>query len=355
MYLHTGLVFEYTWIIKSKRGENMKPYLVDVPVRVNIWIRPECQRKQFDIIKKARPSILFLQSDGGRNDKEWDSIKKNRKIFDHEVDWDCQIHRIYESSNLGLYTMGQKVTDFIWSRVDRCIFLEDDHIPSVSFFSFCAELLEKYKDDERIEMICGNNILGKYSDAQPYDYFFTEVGWSIWGRATWKRAYINREFPFDYSQNEYIKRCLEYNMTPFWINKAKHYCQGELHDNHVPGSEYFNMANSVLFHRMSIVPTRNMISNIGEDGEHSCNSNKYWTKNIDVFNLKTYEINFPINHPKYLVDDKHYGKLYENKLRHEKKSLIYKIFFNLLRGIDLLVHGGLNEAIHRKLRHKIET
>lgn len=52
----------------------MKPWLVDVPVRVQVWIRPECQKAQFEVIKKARPSILFLISDGGRNEKEFQSV-----------------------------------------------------------------------------------------------------------------------------------------------------------------------------------------------------------------------------------------------------------------------------------------
>lgn len=56
----------------------MKPYLVDVPVKVNIWTRPECQRKQFEVIKQARPSILFVTSDGGRNEREWQLIYQNR-------------------------------------------------------------------------------------------------------------------------------------------------------------------------------------------------------------------------------------------------------------------------------------
>ena len=132
----------------------LKPYLVDVPVRVNIWIRPECQRKQFEVLKQARPSIIFLQSDGGRNEKEWEAIRKNRKIFEEEVDWDCTIHKLYEEENQGLYTMGKKVSKYIWEHVDRCIFLEDDFIPAVSFFQYCAELLEKYKDDTRISCIC---------------------------------------------------------------------------------------------------------------------------------------------------------------------------------------------------------
>ena len=62
----------------------MKPYLVDVPVKINIWIRPECQRKQFEVIKKARPSVLFVTSDGGRNDQEWELIYQNRKIYDED-------------------------------------------------------------------------------------------------------------------------------------------------------------------------------------------------------------------------------------------------------------------------------
>lgn len=128
----------------------MKPYLVDVPVKINIWTRPECQRKQFEVIKQARPSILFVTSDGGRNEREWQLIYQNRKIYDEEIDWDCKVYKLYMDHNLGMYAMGEKRTELIWNTVDRCIMLEDDILPSVSFFQYCAELLEKYKDDERI-------------------------------------------------------------------------------------------------------------------------------------------------------------------------------------------------------------
>lgn len=112
----------------------MKPYLVDVPVKINIWIRPECQRRQFEIIKQARPSILFVTSDGGRNEKEWELIKQNRKIYDEEIDWECKVYKLYMDHNLGLYAMGKERENLIWNTVDRCIMLEDDILPSVSFF-----------------------------------------------------------------------------------------------------------------------------------------------------------------------------------------------------------------------------
>lgn len=79
----------------------LKKYLVDIPVRINIWIRPECQRRQFEVIKKARPSILFIQSDGGRNDEEWQAIYANRKMIDEGIDWDCQVYRLYEEKIMG--------------------------------------------------------------------------------------------------------------------------------------------------------------------------------------------------------------------------------------------------------------
>ena len=185
----------------------MKPYLVDVPVRVNIWIRPECQKKQFEVIKKARPSILFLVSDGGRNEKEWEAIRENRKLIDEGIDWECEVYRIYEEKNNGLYAMGKKGSELIWSKVDRCVFLEDDYVPSVSYFQFCAELLEKYKDDERIEAICGMNHCGKWERASS-DYFFADEG-SIWGMAGWKRAYEQRDPSFAYGKDEYIMNLLK--------------------------------------------------------------------------------------------------------------------------------------------------
>ena len=119
--------------IKKQRQEvtRVQKYLVDVPVRINIWIRPECQRKQFEVLKQARPSILFLISDGGRNEKEWEAIRANRKIFEQEIDWECTVYKLYEDHNNGLYTMSRKGSELIWNTVDRCIFLEDDQLPAV--------------------------------------------------------------------------------------------------------------------------------------------------------------------------------------------------------------------------------
>lgn len=288
----------------------MKPYLVDIPVRVNIWIRPECQKKQFEILKEARPSIIFLQSDGGRNDKEWAAIYENRKLFDEGIDWDCTVYKIYENENQGLYAMGRKVAKLIWETVDRCVFLEDDILPSVSFFKYCAELLEYYKDDMRIESICGMNHLG-VSENVNSDYFFSRQG-SIWGTATWKRSVEMRDKEFSYKDDSYIMDLLKQRTkrNPTFKRKMIGYTQDPLYDGHVAGGEFFHSLAMYQHNQLQIIPKVNLISNIGctNDSAHA-DSIKNLPRGLRrLFNMKTYEMEFPLKHAKFVIPDVEYEK-----------------------------------------------
>lgn len=287
--------------------EGKRPFLVDVPVRVNIWIRPECQRSQFEVLKKACPSTIILQSDGGRNEKEWNSIRENRKLFDEEIDWNCKIYKFYEEQNLGLYTMGKKITNFIWEHFDRCIFLEDDQIPAVSFFRFCAELLEKYKDDYRISRICGTNSVGTWDDASS-DYFFSNDG-SIWGTATWKRVIEQRDVKFAYGKDAYVMNLFKKQTCPSIYKLLEGYTKNQYYGGHVAGSEFWIEFCKVAYNQLQIIPRRNLISNIGY-GEGSAHANGASIKGAipKYMFLPIYELEFPIKHPQYIIPDNEYSK-----------------------------------------------
>lgn len=288
----------------------MKPYLVDVPVKVKIWIRPECQRKQFEVLKQARPSILFIQSDGGRNEKEWEAIYENRKLFDEGIDWECTVYKIYENKNLGLYAIGKKVAKVIWENVDRCISLEDDILPSVSFFKYCAELLEYYKDDMRIESICGMNHLG-VSENVSSDYFFSRQG-SIWGTATWKRSVEMRDKEFSYKDDPYVMDLLKQRTkrNPTFKRKMIGYTQDPLYDGHVAGSEFFRSLAMYQHNQLQIIPKVNLISNIGctDDSAHADSLRNLPRGIRKIFNMKTYEMEFPLKHAKFVIPDVEYEK-----------------------------------------------
>ena len=98
-------------------------------------------------------------------------VEESRRIVDN-IDWVCDVHKIYSEINQGLYTTMWDAFDYIFSLFERVIVLEDDVVPTESFFTFTSELLEKYKDDKRIQRISGMNFLGEYPLDLNKDYFF---------------------------------------------------------------------------------------------------------------------------------------------------------------------------------------
>lgn len=339
----------------------MREYLVDVPVAVYIWIRPELQRKQFEIIKEARPNVLLLLSDGGRNADEWEKININRRMYDEEIDWECKVFRQYESENQGLYAFGGKCRPFVWKHVDRCIFLEDDIMPSVSYFRFCEELLERYKDDNRICHISGMNMKGIYEEVTS-DYFFAKLS-NIWGVATWRRFNDCSYGDFEYANDPYIMGLLKEvkKIDKDVYNRLKYYPTNPFYEGHRAGGEFFFGAAGYLQNQLFIVPKVNLIRNMGlENSEHSDKLENLPKGMRKIFLLKRYELEFPLKHPKYVIDDAKYGVFYRRTMAvgHPFISAYRKI----ARSILCIKHGEMKKVIrkvkenmNRKIGKKVES
>lgn len=336
----------------------LKPYLVDVPLKFNIWIRPECQKQQMREICKARPSKLFIVSDGGRNEREWEAIQANRKLVDSSIDWDCEIVRLYADHNQGLYHTEMQAYETIFSQVDRCCFLEDDTIPSVSWFRFCADLLEKYKDDQRINMICGMNHLGNYTRPSS-DYFFSRMG-SVWGCASWKRVY-DQYYDFSYGKDPYIMDLLQHETAkhPSFQKKINAYAENEYYQGHKAFEEFFTEFGLYAQHQLFIVSSRNLVTNIGAtaDSAHFTEMNQVPKKLRGLFNMKRYELNFPLKDPKYVIPDYYYEKKVHEIMADEgawnktERFLEYKYLY-LKNGGSL--SDGIKKVIKRRMHQNQE-
>lgn len=333
-------------------SKQLKPYLVDVPVRVQVWIRPECQRKQFEVLKQARPSIMFLCSDGGRNEKEWAAIRENRAMFDNEIDWECKIYKLYETENKGLYGMGKKMNELIWSNADRCVFLEDDMVPSVSYFSYCAEVLEKFKDDERIVAVNGMNYMGIYEDVQA-DYFFTRYG-AIWGLATWRRV-VQQKNDFSYATDSYVMNLLLKNAKKSHglADQIVGYAKGELVNGHSPGGEFWYGLFVYSHNQLFVSPRKNMISNIGctEDGAHATEYKKLPKGIRRVFNMETYELDHQIKHTNYVIPDYDYEKYVDRVMGWNHPFIA---FYRKIEGVLRRLYYGDGKIMFKKLIRKIK-
>lgn len=129
-------------------------------------------------MKKARPSKLFLYQDGPRNERDLSGIDACRTIVAN-VDWECEVHQWFQEENQGCDPSEYLSQKWAFSFVDKCIVLEDDDVPSLSFFSFCKELLDRYEHDTRICMVAGFNP-EEITPNVSSDYFFSTT-FSIWG------------------------------------------------------------------------------------------------------------------------------------------------------------------------------
>lgn len=283
--------------------ENANQYKIDIPVLLIFFCRADKFGKVFEQVKAARPSKLYLYQDGARTEADREGIRKCREIAG-QVDWNCDIHMWYQESNVGCDPSEFLAQRWMFSQEEMGIVLEDDDVPSQSFFPFCKELLEKYKDDERINMICGMNNTG-VSEQVEDSYLFTTKG-SCWGWASWQRAVMLWDEKYPWLESEQELRNLrgqrlkkrEYDRLLQHVRKHKE--SGKAHYETIGGMDLY------LYNRLNIVPKYNMITNIGvgEETTHgAADIRKLPKRSQKLFYMKRYEIDFPLKHPRYMMPD----------------------------------------------------
>lgn len=275
---------------------------VDVSVLILFFNRPEPLAQVFAAVRQAKPARLFLYQDGPRSERDLPKMEACRRVVE-TVDWQCDVHRNYQSVNAGCNPSNFNAQRWAFSLTDKCIVLEDDSIPARSFFPFCKELLDRYADDERIAMICGFN-----SEEQwpcPYDYFFSS--WqSVWGWATWARVVNSWDPTYAWQDDPYAMRLLRdkvrgHAITPHMIRA----CQ----DHRSTGKAYYVsqlFSTLMLQSGLAIVPARNMVHNLG-----AVPGSTHYGSDLDtmprrlrrMFTMPVYELTTPLKHPPYIVED----------------------------------------------------
>ncbi|EED35468.1 methyltransferase FkbM [Luminiphilus syltensis NOR5-1B] len=172
-------------------------YVVKNPVLLRIFNRPEKVAVVMEVLRKVRPRELYLVGDGPRPDRgeaERALVNQARTVAT-DVDWDCEIHVKFYEDNVGGPTAGFEGISWFFCNVDKGIVLEDDNVPTLSFFRFCDELLELYREDERVGCITGNNFQSrKIGGASHYFSKYSHCwGWASWSNS-WAGCTLEPEF-----------------------------------------------------------------------------------------------------------------------------------------------------------------
>lgn len=271
----------------------LKPYKTDVAVLILFFNRPDHLQKVFDEVRKAQPSKLFLYQDGPRGERDMAGIEACRSIVSN-IDWNCEVHRKFQERNYGCDPSEYISQKWAFSIVDKCIVLEDDDVPSQSFFTFCKEMLDRYEHDERIGMIAGFNPEEKL-DGYPSDYLFTSV-FSIWGWASWRRVIDKWDASYAFLDDPNAMRQVE------GIMRQRQLCRDTLracYDHRASGKEYYETifwASMLLNSALAIMPTRNLINNLGAtDGStHYTGSLQTMPRRLRrLFTMKRFEFDAP--------------------------------------------------------------
>lgn len=157
------------------------------PVLLIIYKRPELTRRALKLIAAAKPCRLFVAADGPRREDEVADCRAARAAV-AEFTGDCEVLTNFSEPNLGCGIRVYTGIHWAFSHTEELIILEDDCVPNESFFRFCSAMLERYRDDERVMHISGDNFVGPELSG-PYSYYFSKYthasGWASWRRA-WK-------------------------------------------------------------------------------------------------------------------------------------------------------------------------
>jgi len=290
---------------------------VNVAVLLLFFTRTEQTVRTFEQIRSARPSRLYLYQDGPRPGRQDDleNIESCRQAIENMIDWECDVHKFYQEKNFGCDPSEYISQKWMFSTEDKGIVIEDDDVMSVSFFKFCKELLDKYENDTRINMICGMNHLGVYEDC-PYDYFFSRTG-AIWGWASWKRVIDQWDSNYSAMSDEYTMRLIKENSSSEQaFNSFISRCKAHMES----GREHYESIFSWC-HKMNgsynIIPKYNMTCNIGiaNESTHSVSDISRLPRAVrKMMYMETYEMSFPIKHPIAVLEDKLYSQRYYHLL-----------------------------------------
>lgn len=160
------------------------------PVLFLIFNRPDTTARVLDAIRLARPSRLYVAADGPRMGRQAEAAlcEQARQLI-ASVDWPCEVKTLFRDQNLGCKKAVSQGINWFFEHEEQGVILEDDCLPEPSFFDYCDELLERYKDDPRVMCISGDNFVAEGGGiAVPDSYYFSSFI-HIWGWASWRRAW----------------------------------------------------------------------------------------------------------------------------------------------------------------------
>ena len=309
-----------------QKNNNSVLFLTSMPVLFLVFNRMKTTKLVFEKIKQARPPRIYIGSDGPRDlvlDED-EKVKEIREYLITNIDWECEVYTKFNDSNEGCKKAVSNAINWFFDNEKMGIVLEDDCLPSNSFFRYCEDLLYKYEQDERIFLITGYNKQNEWNSGR-HDYFFSNLG-GIWGWASWRRAWNHYDVDIQ-DINNFISHDGFTKSLGKSLGKLK---QDMIYNNVIRDNvDTWAMQWGYARHKnnaLTCIPALSLIKNIGF-GENATHTHG---ENLD--GVEANEIEFPLSDNPFVISDEFYDELLFKKpdLWSRAKNRLKKFKFKFL-------------------------
>ncbi len=310
------------------------------PVLLIVFRRAGLTRQMLESIRDANPPKVYIACDGPRPNRP-DDVEKVRAVRAVIDEFENELHpeKLYQETNLGCGKGESTAMSWFFENEEEGIVLEDDCLPDPSFYRFCGEMLERYRNVTNVMQIAGYNDMSGECPIDA-DYRFSHYGWS-WGWAGWRRAWKH----FDLKMESWPE------FKSLGLHKCASFCEARVRvcDEMYAGNaidtwdfqwQYAMAAN----YGLSIIPKYSLIKNVGAGLDCAHGVEGADCKNREVL---VRPVEFPLKHPKFIVPDPTYDHLWEDKVRVTTALRLRQCAGHLLRRLGLM---GAAKAVLRRCR-----
>jgi hypothetical protein len=269
------------------------------PVLVLAFNRPDTTARVLDAIRAARPARIYLAVDGARPTRSGESslVSAVQALAGH-IDWTADVRMLFRQENLGCKIAVSEAIRWFFGQEEQGIILEDDCVAHPTFFRFAAELLDRYRDDERVMMVSADNFQRR-PPRTGYSYYFSRYA-HIWGWATWRRAWQLYDHHMsvwpELRSGGWLRDVLDgdRNAVRYWTRVFDD-THGERNTSWAYRWIFAVWANGGL----SVTPRANLVSNIGfgDAATHTTGADN------PLSAMATHAMSFPLRHPPFLIRD----------------------------------------------------
>lgn len=300
---------------RSQPGQSGAIQGFGVPIALLNFNRPQMTRRVFEVIRQIKPRRLLLIADGPRPTRPDDErlCAEVRAIFD-EIDWDCEVSRNFSDTNLGSFKRNSTGLNWVFDTVEEAIVLEDDCVPSLSFFRYCEELLERYRNDTRVSVISGNNFsspaIASIGDSYHFSAYTFNWGWASW-RRVWRQVDLDMSWWNPETGREAMRKIFpETNEWRYWFDAYERIRLGKQRN----AWDFQMLLSSLRNSQCSVIPCVNLVSNIGFGAE----ATNCTDADSPLHDIPRGELEFPLTHPaevrrNHLVDHALFIKVFNHR------------------------------------------